>query len=42
MTNRGSKGQRMIMNHKVVIAMRVVEMITCLHIIAGVWRHWGV
>jgi hypothetical protein len=21
-------------------AMRIVEMITCVHIIAGVWRHW--
>jgi hypothetical protein len=20
--------------------MRIVEMITCGHIIAGVWRHW--
>lgn len=20
--------------------MRIVEMITCMHIIAGVWRHW--
>lgn len=20
--------------------MRIVEMITCVHIIAGVWRHW--
>jgi hypothetical protein len=21
--------------------MRFVEMITCFHIIAGIWRHWG-
>jgi hypothetical protein len=20
--------------------MRIMEMITCIHIIAGVWRHW--
>jgi hypothetical protein len=20
--------------------MRIVEMVTCAHIIAGVWRHW--
>ena len=22
-------------------AMRVVEMITCIHIIANTWRHWN-
>ena len=21
--------------------MRVVEMVTCFHIIAGIWRHWS-
>lgn len=25
---------------KIWWVMRIVEMITCLHIIAGVWRHW--
>ena len=20
--------------------MRTIEMITCIHIIAGIWRHW--
>jgi len=22
-------------------AMRIVEMITCVHIIANTWRHWN-
>jgi hypothetical protein len=27
-------------SRKVMVLMRVVEMITCIHIIANTWRHW--
>jgi hypothetical protein len=33
---KGKKGMT-----KWQIAIRVVELITCIHIIAGIWRHWG-
>ena len=26
--------------HRIWWVMRIIEMITCMHIIAGIWRHW--
>ena len=38
MENESSKVEK----HMPIVwwAMRIAEMITCAHIIAGVWRHW--